>query len=141
MVEHLRDQASTAKKRLGHRGAILGLLGIIFILLGVNFATNAASPALQEAYNFPLRAFPLTFWAGGFIGAGFIGLVTAFLRLGQDGWGFSVLAGYSALWTFLVAVSTAYRGFTGGVTLVLIWVTITTLVSLVSGMRGPDDDD
>jgi hypothetical protein len=119
------------RARLGRRGAILTLKGLIAVLYGYG---QLVEPLPQQpGLCLLLKAAPIEVWAGAWIAAGTVALGCAWLREGWDWPGFTAVWLISSAWamSYLVAwwplgefprgwVGAAVFGAFGGVCLVAI---------------------
>jgi hypothetical protein len=86
----MRAVVLCAARRLGHRGALLTLLGGIALLYGVSLLTVPPSPP-QLGLRFLLGFMSLRWWGTVLISAGAVAIVCAPFRQGRDWPGFAVL--------------------------------------------------
>lgn len=100
----MRAVVLRAARRMGHRGALLTLLGGIAILYGISLMTVPPSPP-QLGLRFLLAFMSLHGWGTTLITAGSVALVCAPLRQGRDWPGFTALVLIWLPWSLSYFVS------------------------------------
>lgn len=114
-------------RHLGRRGAVLSILGVMWVLVGVNILAVDYRPALALSGS-PIAQSAL--W----IGTGFVACAFAWRPQGQDAAGFLalyVMVGYRC-------VSYAFEWGSGrgsAVIGLLVWLAIAALILIIAGWR------
>lgn len=141
MVRRSQRKTSKTRRQLGRRGAVLLLVGGIYVLVGVSFAVFPPNSASSDAYSFVLLLShgSLGFWGGVFITVGMVAVLAAFWRTGRDAWGYSALVVFTAIWATFGFFSTIFLGSPRGWFLGLSWSAFAGVLAIVSGMRGANE--
>lgn len=100
----MRAVVLRAARRLGHRGALLTLLGGIALLYGVSLITTPPAPR-PPGLRLLLGVMGLHGWGATLTAAGVIAVLCAPLRQGRDWPGFAVLVLVWAPWSLSYFVS------------------------------------
>lgn len=93
----MRAAAAWAARRIGRRGAVLSLKGLMALLYGLSQLLGA--PHDQLGIRLLLGLMPARCWAWAWITAGVVALVAAWLRQGRDWPGFAALFLIVAPWS------------------------------------------
>lgn len=124
-------------RRLGRRGAAQAILGVIFILVGLDVFLGPARPPDME--RFLLHTFiPTPLMALLWIVPGLLALWASTHKTGPDGFGFNalvipvILRVVSYLFSF-VAFLFGYGSSPSGLASALIWTAILALILIIAG--------
>mgnify|MGYP003556493055 FL=1 len=126
------DRIQLPLGRLGRRGAVLIILGTLWILVGANVLAADYDPSLALSAS---PAFQSALW----IGTGFVACAFAWRPQGQDAPGFlalSIMVGYRC-------ISYAFEWADGrgsAVVDLLFWIIIAALILIIAGWREAGDD-
>lgn len=99
----MRAAARRLTKRLGRRGALLMMKGMIAALYG--YGQLIEPPRDQRGLCLLLKLMPLEAWAGAWVAAGAIALVCAWLPQGLDWPGFLSVWAITAPWSMAYLVA------------------------------------
>lgn len=125
------DRIQIPLGRLGRRGAVLIILGVLWILVGANVLAVDYDPPLALAAAPPIQS---ALW----IGTGFVACAFSWRPQGQDAPGFLalyVMVGYRC-------ISYAFEWGSGrgsAVIGLLVWIVIAALILIIAGWREADD--
>lgn len=126
--------------RLGHRGAVLALIGAVWMLYGASRFGDPPEAADRLVY----ALVPVGVWAGAWIATGALAAAYALARPGGDRVGFAALVAMPAvraavyLWAWLLALTPGPpAGDRDGYTGALIWAAVIAVVLIVADW--PDD--
>lgn len=114
-------------RHLGRRGAVLSILGVLWVLVGVNILATDYRPSLA------LTAAP-SYQSALWVGTGFVACAFAWRPQGQDAPGFLalyVMVGYRC-------ISYAFEWGSGKSTAViglLVWLAVAALILIIAGWR------
>jgi hypothetical protein len=118
------------------RGAVLAIVGAIYIVVGLSQAFLPVPSATADGYGFAERLAPLPFWGGVWAVVGLIGCITSFFPKGRDAWGYATLVVFSLAWASMAALSTILYGADRGWILAAIWGAFAGVLMIVSGMES-----
>lgn len=118
--------------RVGRRGAVLILFGVIFILLGVSLRADVP-PLVLEQLRVALSVAPLVFWSTVFITIGAVGCANAFYPPGKDNYGFIAMAGLSYLWSGFLVSTWIMDQPPRGLVSAFIYATFGSALTIISG--------
>lgn len=124
------------RHRVGRRGAVLTLLGLVYALIGVSYVTDPLTASQQQILHLATQIAPIAFWGSCYIVIGLLAVLAAYWPPGRDWWGFGALMLLSVAWTgtYVAAVFNAVDGAFIGV---LRQVVVITLLAIISGWREP----
>lgn len=134
-----RDAMTIYKRHLGRRGILLGLLGAIWVLQGVGVIFTPAS----ESYW--LLAHGAGFRAAAWVATGLVAIAYAGRPQGDDAPGFLalyVMAGFRIVSYGIDTVRALLPGDDGnarGLIGVLAWLTVLTVIIVISGWSEPEE--
>lgn len=131
-------------RRLSRRGAVLALLGIVFIVIGASTPTAAQPPRESALFHAVL---PPWLRAAAWLGTGVVALVFAPIRRpGADRFGFTALvvmpvlntASYFVAWIlYLLPLEPGVIGTGRGWSAAAVWMAVTGLVIVCAGWPDP----
>ena len=90
--------------RIGRRGAVLILFGIVYVFLGIGYMgplPETTTDQLVLALNWGM---PIQFWGACWLGVGILGLINAFYPPGKDSYGFITMGLMAYLWSAFLIV-------------------------------------
>ena len=122
--------------RPGHptrRGALLLLLGLLYLMIGGSYALIDREPKTIEPYTFAMVLAPIEVWGALWALCGLVGVIGAFNRH-LDRYGFVALTAFSSLWGILAFMSAA-TGHPLGLVAGAIWMSWAGVLLITSGMR------
>lgn len=77
---------------------VLFVAGIVYIGLGVTYASEILSPERERSLIIALNLMPITAWGAAFILAGLCALASTRWPLASEKWGYIALTGLSSAW-------------------------------------------
>ena len=117
------------------RGALLLLIGLIYVLVGSFYAFDERSAATaQVQYSFAAQLFPIVAWGVVWLACGAVGVAAAFHRP-WNRIGFAVLTGWSMLWGTLAFLTAITDGSPRAAIAGLIWTAWAGILMITSGMK------
>lgn len=120
---------------------VLAVAGVIYMIYGLFMITIPASDTRQRGLELAMRWAPLDVWGVIWIAVGTMAFASTRWPPASETWGYSAMAGLSALWSCFYVMgivffdSTVQTGFAG----VAVWGLIAYLWWGISGLRNPDD--
>lgn len=122
-------------RRLGRRGAILSCYGIVWLLIGWGQLVQPQPD--RRGLTLLLSWAPLQVWAWGWIAAGLVALVCAWLPSGRDAPGFCALVVIVVPWMASYLVSWLLGVYPRGWAAAAVWTAITVPIMVVLGWPEP----
>ena len=117
------------------RGALLLLIGLIYLLIGSYYAFQADIPASALAqYTFATGLLRIEVWGLVWASCGLVGIAAAFHRP-WNRIGFAVLTGFSMLWGVMAFLSAISDGNPRAAIAGLIWTAWAGILMITSGMK------
>lgn len=116
---------------------VLAVLGTLYILNGVTFIFADASANRRLSLQVAISIMPLWAWGGVFIATGGLGVLSSRWPPASETWGYTALAGLSALWACFYAWGVAYGAPVETVTGVFTWGGMSFLWWAISGLVNP----
>lgn len=120
---------------------VVGMGGLVYLAYGIFFTllplTADRREALGLAFAFHI---PADFWGAVWVGVGCLALASTRWPEQSETWGYTCLAGLSALWASFYALSMAFlnaplTGIAGS----LVWTLVAVMWWGISGLRNPDE--
>lgn len=122
-------------RRLGRRGTILSCYGVVWLLIGWGQIVQPQPD--QRGLSLLLSRAPLQVWAWGWIVAGLIALVCAWLPPGRDAAGFVALVLIVVPWMTSYLASWILGVYSRGWAAAAVWTAITVPIMVVLGWPEP----
>lgn len=139
MVRLILHSTVAARRRVGRRGAVLIILGGIYVIVGLSFIQFPTDDA-HSAYDFAISLTDsLAFWGGSFVVVGAIACVAGFWPTGRDVWGYAALVAFTSIWAIFCFLSTLLDNSPRGWVLGFVWTGVASMLAIVSGMRGANE--
>lgn len=120
---------------LGRRGAILSCYGVVWLLIGWGQLVQPQPD--RRGLALLLSWAPLQVWAWGWIAAGLMALVCAWLPQGRDAPGFVALVVIVMPWMTSYFASWILGGYPRGWAAAAVWAAITVPIMVVLGWQEP----
>jgi hypothetical protein len=121
----------------GRRGWFLILFALAYLMVGVSYTCLPLPPARAHALAWLLHWVPTNAIGDAWFAAAAVALVSAFLPLPRDRFGFVALFAVPAVMGVVYAISWAVGDAPGGLVTTLLTEMIATAVLVVSGMPNP----
>ncbi|MGQ5581006.1 hypothetical protein [Streptomyces sp. ECR3.8] len=131
----MRTAARRLSKRLGRRGRALLILGVGKVCYGAGFIVD---PPPARGLELLTMMCPLQSWAWLWIVCGSITAVSAFLRVGNDRWGFVAALTPPTVWGTAYGVSFVTGVYTRGI-FPFIWYATCHVAFIVWASRVPEE--
>ncbi len=122
--------------RLGRRGAVLALLGVIYLLVGVAHLTTPASDYQQNVLRVLVNVAPLSVWGVAWVTLGLMAVVAAFLRQRHprlDTLGYTSLAGLATLWAAGYGATAIAFGVSRSLLGLAVWGALAGTLFIIAG--------
>lgn len=118
---------------------VLLVLGGVYVLIGFAYAGLKTPPGRHQVLAAALSIMPMRGWGTVFIVVGVLAILASrWPPAFRETWGYTSLAGLSALWASLYACSMFFMGAPRGtVSAVLLWGGIAFLWWAISGLHNP----
>jgi hypothetical protein len=115
----------------GRRGAVLMLLGVLFVLIGLQLIIQPLNPTVSKQLKYAFTLAPANFWGSVFILAGGISILSGKWKV-FHAYGYGSLTLVSSGWAFFYFLSFA-SGTNGASRQFVTWLAISILVLIISG--------
>lgn len=117
--------------RLGRRGAVLVLFGVIYGLIGINYIQGNLSPTGAANLHLALRWMPIQGWGVVWVVGGCLALIASHWPPGKDWWGYGVLSALSVSWCAFSGTGALY-GAHYWLSGVLVYACLTAVLLMVA---------
>lgn len=132
----MRAAACRAGRRVGRRGAVLSLKGVMCVLYGYSLLVQP--PADTRGVRLLLGLWPLHVWGWVWVAAGVLALGCAWLRQGRDWLGFPAVLVVVAPWSLGSLTSWWLYDNPRGWVSAAIWAAFGGVTAIVAAWPEPD---
>jgi hypothetical protein len=122
--------------RLGRRGAVLMLLGVVWLLIGAFQILQPPPPANRAGLYLLTLLAPYEWWGGVWIAAS-LAAVTAAPRMASDTYGFVALMVPPWLWTLVNLAGWALGQAPRGWAAAMVYAALASMIMVVAGWPEP----
>lgn len=121
---------------------ILVVVGFLFVLVGVQYIVTDSTVNRDKALAAVLVVAPIQFWAGVFIFAGLLAMLSSKWPPRFETWGYMVLTGLSAGWAATYLTGWLFFGASvASIGQVIIWASLAFMWWAISGFPNPERSD
>ena len=119
---------------------ILAVAAVIYVMYGLTMIIQEPSPHRASGLALALRWMDLYYWGWVWVIIGMLTFISTRWPPASETWGYSAMAGLSALWGGFYALSMLFlQAPATGMIGMLIWTLVAFVWWGISGLRNPED--
>lgn len=121
---------------VGRRGAVLGYLGLVDVLIALSLWRPAPTPERAPGLKFLAAVMPLSWWAGLWLAVGVVCMLGALVHR-LDRLAFAGATMIKTLWGGVYLLGWAAGGIERGWVNAVVWLALAVLVMILAGWPEP----